>query len=122
MGAGEEPAAQEAGPLPASKGKLDQAATRATPRVAAFYTHPFLAHATLEPMNCTVDWREGECEIWVGTQACDRAVAKLAALGLKPEQIRLHSHLIGGGLGGGLRGGGHGGGARAPRHVAGPAP
>jgi len=43
---------------------------------------PFLAHATLEPMNCTVDMREGECEIWSETQASDRAVAKLAALGL----------------------------------------
>jgi len=71
-------------------------------------------------MNCTVDWREGECEIWVGTQASDRAVAKLAALGLKPEQIRLHSHLIGGGFGRRLEVDGIVLAARIARHVQGP--
>src|SRR5256884_9624981 len=71
-------------------------------------------------MNCTVDWREEECEIWVGTQACDRAVAKLAALGLKPEQIRLHSYLIGGGVGRRLEGDGIALAARGARHVQGP--
>src|SRR4029077_19092627 len=74
----------------------------------------------LEPMNCTVDWREGECEIWTGTQACDRAVAKLAALGLKPEQIRLHSYLIGGGFGRRLEVDGIVLAARVARHVKGP--
>ena len=115
-----EAAAHEAGALAASKGKLEQAATRATTHVDAVYHQPFLAHATLEPMNCTVDWREGECEIWVGTQACDRAVAKLAALGLKPEQIRLHSHLIGGGFGRRLEVDGIVLAARIARHVQGP--
>src|SRR5882757_775916 len=62
-----EAAAHEAGAVAASKGKLEQAAARATTHVDAVYHQPFLAHATLEPMNCTVDWREGECEIWVGT-------------------------------------------------------
>jgi isoquinoline 1-oxidoreductase subunit beta len=115
-----EAAAQEAGAVAASKGKLEQAAARATTHVDAVYHQPFLAHATLEPMNCTVDWREGECEIWVGTQACDRAVAKLAALGLKPEQIRLHSHLIGGGFGRRLEVDGIVLAARIARHVQGP--
>jgi len=115
-----EAAAHEAGALAASKGKLEEAATHATTHVDAVYHQPFLAHATLEPMNCTVDWREGECEIWVGTQACDRAVAKLAALGLKPEQIRLHSHLIGGGFGRRLEVDGIVLAARIARHVQGP--
>jgi isoquinoline 1-oxidoreductase beta subunit len=115
-----EAAAHEAGAVAASKGKLEQAAARATTHVDAVYHQPFLAHATLEPMNCTVDWREGECEIWVGTQACDRAVAKLAALGLKPEQIRLHSHLIGGGFGRRLEVDGIVLAARIARHVQGP--
>jgi isoquinoline 1-oxidoreductase beta subunit len=115
-----EAAAREAGAVAASKGKLEQAAARATTHVDAVYHQPFLAHATLEPMNCTVDWREGECEIWVGTQACDRAVAKLAALGLKPEQIRLHSHLIGGGFGRRLEVDGIVLAARIARHVQGP--
>ncbi len=115
-----EAAAHEAGAVAASKGKLEQATARATTHVDAVYHQPFLAHATLEPMNCTVDWREGECEIWVGTQACDRAVAKLAALGLKPEQIRLHSHLIGGGFGRRLEVDGIVLAARIARHVQGP--
>src|SRR5256885_3817209 len=101
-----EAAAHEAGALAASKGKLEEAATHATTHVDAVYHQPFLAHATLEPMNCTVDWREGECEIWVGTQACDRAVAQLAAPGPKPQQNRPHSCLIGGGFGRRLGGGG----------------
>jgi len=115
-----EAAAHEPGAVAASKGKLEEAATHATTHVEAVYHQPFLAHATLEPMNCTVDWREGECEIWVGTQACDRAVAKLAALGLKPEQIRLHSHLIGGGFGRRLEVDGIVLAARIARHVQGP--
>ena len=115
-----EAAAHEAGAVAASKGKLEQAAARAATHVDAVYHQPFLAHATLEPMNCTVDWREGECEIWVGTQACDRAVAKLAALGLKPEQIRIHSHLIGGGFGRRLEVDGIVLAARIARHVQGP--
>lgn len=115
-----EAAAHEAGAVAASKGKLEEAAAHTTTHVDAVYHQPFLAHATLEPMNCTVDWREGECEIWVGTQASDRAVAKLAALGLKPEQIRLHSHLIGGGFGRRLEVDGIVLAARIARHVQGP--
>jgi isoquinoline 1-oxidoreductase subunit beta len=115
-----EAAAQETGAAAATKGKPEQAAARATTHADAVYHQPFLAHATLEPMNCTVDWREGECEIWVGTQAPDRAVAKLAALGLKPEQIRLHNHLIGGGFGRRLEVDGIVLAARIARHVSGP--
>ena len=115
-----EAAAHEAGAVAATKGKLEEAAAHAKTHVDAVYHQPFLAHATLEPMNCTVDWREGECEIWVGTQASDRAVAKLAALGLKPEQIRLHSYLIGGGFGRRLEVDGIVLAARIARHVQGP--
>src|ERR1700686_3373300 len=120
IGADLEAAVHEAGAVAASKGKPAQATARAVTHVEAIYHQPFLAHASLEPMNCTIDWRESECEIWVGTQAPDRAVAKLAALGLKPEQIRLHSHLIGGGFGRRLEGGGIVLAARIARHVQGP--
>src|SRR5207245_2805450 len=80
-----ERAVRETGALALSKGKPAAAAARAATHVEAIYHQPFLAHATMEPMNCTVDWRANECEIWTGTQAPDRAVAKLAELGLKPE-------------------------------------
>ncbi|HVH84304.1 MAG TPA: molybdopterin cofactor-binding domain-containing protein [Steroidobacteraceae bacterium] len=55
-----ESAVREGGAVALSKGKL-AAAARAATHVEATYHQPFLAHATLEPMNCTVDWRSGEC-------------------------------------------------------------
>ena len=68
--------------------------------VEARYELPFLAHASMEPMNCTVHVTPGACEIWVGTQAPGLAQAGAAkVLGLKPEQVTVHNHLIGGGFG-----------------------
>ncbi len=69
-------------------------------KVAAVYQMPFLAHATLEPMNCTVDLRAESCDIWVGTQVpalAQGAAAKLTGLPL--EKVRVHNHYIGGGFG-----------------------
>jgi isoquinoline 1-oxidoreductase subunit beta len=113
-----ESAVREAGAVALSKGK--PAAAHAATHVEATYHQPFLAHATLEPMNCTVDWRSDECEIWTGTQAPDRAVDKLVELGLKPEQIILHNQLIGGGFGRRLEVDGVVLAARVARHVRGP--
>ena len=115
-----EAAVREDGALASRKGDPAAAAAHEKRRVEALYHQPFLAHATMEPMNCTVDWRAGECEFWVGTQAPDRAVAKLAALGLKPEQIRIHNQLIGGGFGRRLEVDGIVIAARIARHVSGP--
>jgi len=115
-----ESAVREAGALAGVRGKPATAGTHAATHVEATYHQPFLAHATLEPMNCTVDWREGECEIWTGTQAPDRAVDKLADLDLKPEQIILHNQLIGGGFGRRLEVDGVVLAARVARHVQGP--
>jgi len=114
-------ASREEGAVAARRGKPAGAPAHAATHIEAVYHQPFLAHATLEPMNCTVDWPEqGTCEIWVGTQAPDRAVAKLAELGLKPEQIRLHNQLIGGGFGRRLEVDGVVLAARVARHVQGP--
>ena len=98
-------------------GDPEAALARAQRVVEARYHQPFLAHATMEPMNCTVHWHGGICEIWVGTQAPDRALAKLAALGLAPAQIRLHNQLIGGGFGRRLEVDGVVVSARVARHV-----
>jgi len=115
-----EAAVHERGVVATVKGKPAEAAAHAATHIEAVYHQPFLAHATLEPMNCTVDWREDGCEIWVGTQVPDRAVAKLAPLGLRPEQIQLHNHLIGGGFGRRLEVDGIVLAARIARHVQGP--
>ena len=81
-------------------GDPQAAIAQAAQRVEAVYEQPFLAHATMEPMNCTVHATKDGCDIWVGTQIPGRsqgAVAKLT--GFKPEQIRIHNHLLGGGFG-----------------------
>src|SRR5262249_22599933 len=50
-------------------GDIDQAMASAVTKVEATYQAPFLAHATMEPMNCTVHVRKDGCEVWVGSQA-----------------------------------------------------
>jgi isoquinoline 1-oxidoreductase beta subunit len=67
---------------------------------SAEYEVPYLAHAPMEPLNCTVDLREDRCEIWTGTQfqTADRNRAATIA-GLKPEQVELHTTFLGGGFG-----------------------
>ena len=69
-------------------------------RLDAAYELPFLAHATMEPMNCTVHVRADACEVWVGTQVLTRAQAIAAKVtGLPLEKVVVHNHLIGGGFG-----------------------
>lgn len=92
-----ESAAHEAGVVAATRGKL--APQHAALHHEVLYHQPFLAHAALEPSNCTAHWRDDQCELWLGTQDPEGMVRKLAALGLKPEQIRLHNLLLGGGFG-----------------------
>ncbi len=66
----------------------------------AEYELPFLAHATMEPMNCTVHVTPTSCEVWVGTQVLSRAQAAAAKLtGLPLDKVTVHNHLIGGGFG-----------------------
>jgi len=81
-------------------GDADKAMAGAASKVEATYQVPFLAHAAMEPMNCTVHFRKDECEIWIGSQAVARVQAMAAkAAGLPPEKVIVHNHLIGGGFG-----------------------
>jgi isoquinoline 1-oxidoreductase beta subunit len=69
-------------------------------RFEADYELPFLAHATLEPLNCTVHVKPDSCELWVGTQVLARAQAIAAKVtGLPLEKVTAHNTLIGGGFG-----------------------
>jgi isoquinoline 1-oxidoreductase beta subunit len=64
------------------------------------YINPMLAHAPMEPLNCVVHVGPDSAEIWVGTQAPARARdAAAKVLGMAPEKVTLHNHLIGGGFG-----------------------
>src|SRR6516225_6865242 len=56
-------------------GDIDKAMASAATKVEATYQVPFLAHATMEPVNCTVHVRKDGCEVWTGTQAIARAQA-----------------------------------------------
>jgi isoquinoline 1-oxidoreductase subunit beta len=81
-------------------GDVGKAMASAATKVETLYQVPFLAHATMEPMNCTAHLRKDECEIWIGSQAVARVQALAAkAAGLSPEKVIVHNHLIGGGFG-----------------------
>ena len=69
-------------------------------KIEAVYHAPLLAHATMEPMNCTASVGKDGARIWTGTQAPARAQALVAqALGLDPANVAIHNHYIGGGFG-----------------------
>jgi isoquinoline 1-oxidoreductase beta subunit len=81
-------------------GDVDKAMASAATKVEAIYQVPFLAHATMEPMNCTVHVRPDSCEVWVGNQAIARVQAAAAKVtGLPLDKVVVHNHLIGGGFG-----------------------
>ena len=93
-------ASERQGAVAKNEGDVVSALANAATKVEATYEAPFLAHATMEPMNCTVEVTADGCDIWVGTQiptVAQQAVAQ--TLGLKQEAVRLHNHLLGGGFG-----------------------
>jgi isoquinoline 1-oxidoreductase subunit beta len=95
-----EKATLKSGPVAQNSGDIDKAMASAVTKVEATYQVPFLAHATMEPMNCTVHVRKDGCEVWVGSQVVARAQAAAAkAAGLPLDKVIIHNHLIGGGFG-----------------------
>jgi isoquinoline 1-oxidoreductase beta subunit len=72
----------------------------AAKKVEAVYTTPFLAHATMEPMNCTVKVTADRAEVWVPTQNGEAALAALSEeSGLPLEKCEVYKHTLGGGFG-----------------------
>ena len=93
-------ASEKAGPTARKEGDVAGAMAGAARKVEAIYESPFLAHATMEPINCTVQVTEDGCDIWVGTQVptfVQTAAAKVT--GLSKKRVRVHNHLLGGGFG-----------------------
>jgi isoquinoline 1-oxidoreductase beta subunit len=69
-------------------------------KLEASYELPFLAHATMEPVNATVHLTPDACEIWTGTQIMTRVQSEAAkAAGLPIEKVIVNNHLLGGGFG-----------------------
>ncbi|MDO9360556.1 MAG: molybdopterin-dependent oxidoreductase [Polaromonas sp.] len=82
------------------KGDLSQAEGAASGHVEALYRAPYLAHATLEPMNCTAHVKEGRVLLWVPTQVppmCADIAARIA--GVPVENVQVEVTLLGGGFG-----------------------
>ncbi len=88
------------GAVAAQQGDVAAALAQAAVRLNALYELPYLAHAPMEPLNCLADVRPDGCDIWTGTQfqtAAHQAAVEIT--GLKPDQVKLHTTLLGGGFG-----------------------
>jgi isoquinoline 1-oxidoreductase subunit beta len=79
----------------------DMAPLSSAPRqLDAEFVFPYLAHAAMEPLNCTVALSEARAELWIGSQCAGLdAGAAARVLDLKPEQVRVHVQMAGGGFG-----------------------
>lgn len=92
--------AKKPGAVARKQGDVVEALSRSSKKLEAIYDLPYLAHAPMEPLNCVADVRPESCEVWTGTQmqTFDRDAAAHAA-GLKPEQVKVNTTLLGGGFG-----------------------
>ena len=92
--------AKTKGTVAAQQGDAEEALSHSSKRVVAEYDVPYLAHATMEPLNCAVRLGNGRCEIWTGTQfqTMDQMSAARIA-GVAPENVSIHTQFLGGGFG-----------------------
>jgi isoquinoline 1-oxidoreductase subunit beta len=92
--------AKKPGTIVTEKGKVDAALSAAKTRLEAEYDFPYLAHAPMEPLNCTVKIDGDRCEIWTGTQfqTGDQGAAA-HILGITPDKVTIHTMFLGGGFG-----------------------
>ena len=92
--------ANSPGAVARKEGNPESVLSKAARQPKAEYEVPYLAHACMEPLNCLVDLRPDSCEIWTGTQfqTVDRNSAA-SVVGLKPEQVKIHTTFLGGGFG-----------------------
>ncbi len=95
-----EEAIKRPGVIGKQMGDVAKAMADAAKIIEADYQVPLLAHAAMEPMNCTVHVRKDGCDVWVGTQVLSRAQTTAAQVtGLPLEKVQVHNHLLGGGFG-----------------------
>ena len=92
--------ARKPGNIVAEKGKVEAGLAAAKSRLDAEYDVPYLAHAPMEPLNCTVKIDGDHCEIWTGTQfqTGDQGAAA-HILGITPDKVTIHTTFLGGGFG-----------------------
>jgi isoquinoline 1-oxidoreductase subunit beta len=83
-----------------TKGDTKAAEAQATRTIEAIYTAPYLAHATMEPMNCTAQVKDGKVTVWAPTQSPELARALAADVAnVKLDDVTLHVTMLGGGFG-----------------------
>ncbi len=93
-------AGEDGGDLETEEGDVATGFADAATKVEAEYKVPFLAHATMEPMNCTAWVRDGKCDVWSGHQAPVNARQAAAdAAGLDFDDVTYHNAYLGGGFG-----------------------
>jgi len=93
-------AATGEGAVARADGDADRALEGSARRIEAVYEAPFLAHATMEPMNCTADVRADRCEVWAPTQSPQGVLAAAARFtGLPEDRISVHVTRMGCGWG-----------------------
>jgi isoquinoline 1-oxidoreductase beta subunit len=114
-------ASKQPGVVARNEGDVEKALAGAAQRLDAIYQLPLLAHAAMEPMNCTVHFSKDACDIWVGTQVPTRTQAAVAEMtGLPKEAVKIHNHFLGGGFGRRLEHDGTLLAVKIARHVSGP--
>jgi isoquinoline 1-oxidoreductase subunit beta len=83
-----------------SSGDADKALAGAAKTLEASFEFPYLAHATMEPMNCVIQWKDGACEVWNGEQFQTPDQASVAGvLGLEPSRVKINMLYAGGSFG-----------------------
>jgi isoquinoline 1-oxidoreductase subunit beta len=92
--------ASRAGEIARNDGNVEAAIAASSKTIEAVYESPFLAHAAMEPLNCTSDVRWNRCEVWCSTQSpatVQRRAARVAIL--PPSRVEVHTTFLGGGFG-----------------------
>ncbi|QYJ07600.1 xanthine dehydrogenase family protein molybdopterin-binding subunit [Qipengyuania flava] len=93
-------AGTEGGEKVAGKGDASQAFGSAATTIEAEYSVPYLAHAPMEPMNCTAWFRDGTCDVWTSTQVPLAARSAVAdSVGIAKDDITIHHPMLGGAFG-----------------------
>src|SRR5258705_504310 len=93
-------AAETPGVVVRNEGDAPAVVAGASRKVESVYEAPFLAHAALEPVNCTVHVRPDRCEVWTGSQVLARVQAAAAKVtGLPLEKVVVHNFYLGGAFG-----------------------
>ena len=88
------------GAIARNDGDAGKSIAGAAIKLEAIYEVPYLAHATMEPLNATAHWQADRLDLWVGTQMANNTLKALAGImRMKPEQVHVHNAFLGGGFG-----------------------